>query len=154
MGEKSDRLLVSLRWQTSASSAAWSLLHSVTRPNRVHLCCGSQASRASPWGLLPSAPGRLHDGHDFVMLFTFQFSREARLGLTHQRSQRGFHLRIPLRSFAVCLPRSQPGTGNNLKDLKEPKQAGWNFGFRASLSAIQACPLRITRHGTSTILME
>jgi hypothetical protein len=36
-----------------------------------------------------------------------------------------------LRSSAVSLPLSQPGTGNNLKDLKEPKQAGWNFGFRA-----------------------
>jgi len=38
-------------------------------------------SRASPWGLLLSAPGWLHDGHHFVMLFTFQFSREARLRL-------------------------------------------------------------------------
>jgi hypothetical protein len=61
----------------------------VTRPNRVHLCCGSQASRASPWGLLLSAPGRLHDGHYFVMRYTFQFSRDARLSLTHQRAQRG-----------------------------------------------------------------
>ncbi len=37
----------------------------------------------------------------------------------------------PLRSSAVSRPLSQPGTGNNLKDRKEPKQAGWNFGFRA-----------------------
>ena len=42
-----------------------------------------------------------------------------------------------LRSSAVSLPLSQPGTGNNLKDLKEPKHAGWNFGFRAELSAIR-----------------
>jgi uncharacterized sulfatase len=38
---------------------------------------------------------------------------------------------VSLRSSAVSLPPSQPGTGNNLKDLKEPKHAGWNFGFRA-----------------------
>jgi hypothetical protein len=34
----------------------------------------------------------------------------------------------PQNSSAVSLPLSQPGTGNN---LKEPKQAGWTFSFRA-----------------------
>ena len=38
---------------------------------------------------------------------------------------------MDLRSSAVSHPLSQPGTGNNLNDLKEPKQAGWTFGFRA-----------------------
>jgi hypothetical protein len=59
-----------------------------------------------------------------------------------------------LRSSAVSLPLSQPCTGHILKDLKGPKQAGWNFGFRASFSAIQACPLKIARHGTSGSQME
>jgi hypothetical protein len=40
--------------------------------------------RASPWGLLLSAPVWLHVGHLFDMLFTFQNNREARLGLTHR----------------------------------------------------------------------
>jgi hypothetical protein len=35
---------------------------------------------------------------------------------------------VPLCSSAVSLPLSQPGTGNNLKD---PKHADLNFGFRA-----------------------
>jgi hypothetical protein len=43
--------------------------------------------RASPWGLLLSAPAWLHVGHLFDMLFTFQNNREARLGLTHRMTR-------------------------------------------------------------------
>jgi len=39
--------------------------------------------RASAWGLLLSLPGWLHDGHLVVMMSTFHFIREVRLGLTH-----------------------------------------------------------------------
>jgi len=44
--------------------------------------------RASPWGLLLSAPVWLHVGHLFDMLITFQIKREVRLGLTHRRTRR------------------------------------------------------------------
>ncbi|MCX6874678.1 MAG: hypothetical protein NTW21_12860, partial [Verrucomicrobia bacterium] len=40
--------------------------------------------RASPWGLLLSAPDWLHVGHLFDMLITFQINREASLGLAHR----------------------------------------------------------------------
>jgi hypothetical protein len=40
--------------------------------------------RASPWGLLLSAPVWLHVGHLFDMLITFQINREASLGLAHR----------------------------------------------------------------------
>ena len=40
-------------------------------------------SQASLWGLLLSAPGRLHVGHSIVMLVSFQTNREVRLFLTH-----------------------------------------------------------------------
>jgi hypothetical protein len=40
--------------------------------------------RASPWGLLLSAPVWLHVGHLFDMLTTFQIDREASLGLAHR----------------------------------------------------------------------
>jgi hypothetical protein len=43
--------------------------------------------RASPWGLLLSAPVWLHVGHLFDMLITFQINREASLGLAHQITQ-------------------------------------------------------------------
>jgi hypothetical protein len=43
--------------------------------------------RASPWGLLLSAPVWLHVGHLFDMLITFQINREASLGLAHRISQ-------------------------------------------------------------------
>jgi hypothetical protein len=45
-------------------------------------------SRASAWGLLLSPPRRLQDGHSVIMMITFHFIREVRLGLTHQRAQR------------------------------------------------------------------
>ena len=40
--------------------------------------------RASPWGLLLSAPVWLHVGHLFDMLITFQINKEASLGLAHR----------------------------------------------------------------------
>ncbi|MCX6877142.1 MAG: hypothetical protein NTW21_25530, partial [Verrucomicrobia bacterium] len=43
--------------------------------------------RASPWGLLLSAPDWLHVGHLFDMLITFQINREASLGLAHRISR-------------------------------------------------------------------
>ena len=55
-------------------------------------------SQASPWGLLLSVPGRLHDGHSVVMLVSFQTNREVRLSLTHLKTLKNRASRPPIRS--------------------------------------------------------
>jgi hypothetical protein len=88
-GESASCLQVSLhrRLQTSPSLAGWSPPHSVTRPNRVHFRYGSQVRLS---GLrLGDCSFRRRVGYMLDTFLSccsfFQFSREARLGLTHQR---------------------------------------------------------------------
>jgi hypothetical protein len=67
--------------------------------------------RASPWGLLLSAPVWLHVGHLFDMLITFQINREASLGLAHRKGtdeKKGMSISAVVRLFQ-CLSRCHDG---------------------------------------------
>jgi hypothetical protein len=73
-----------LLWQAGHSH------RSVSRPNRVRLRYGSPRPPCrAPMGRLPTPPpARLHVSQAFHMVNSSQFTREVRLSLTHQRTQR------------------------------------------------------------------
>ena len=90
---KSDectRPLLLRRWQASASSAEWPPPISVTRPKWVRFRYGSRVRRTRLRTTDYSAPALdwLHVERAIYMINTSQFTRSARLGLAHQRTQR------------------------------------------------------------------
>ena len=78
------------RWQASASLAVWPLALSVTRPIQVRLRYGSRVRFP---GLhrtdrSTTVPESLSAERVIRRVNSFQFTRSARLGLAHQRTQR------------------------------------------------------------------
>jgi hypothetical protein len=61
------------------------ILRNGAESNLLALRLAGSPPRASAWGLLLLPPGRLHDGHLVVLMITFHFIREVRLGLMHPR---------------------------------------------------------------------
>ena len=68
-------------------SLATRILRNEAESSPIALRRAGSPRRASPWGWLLSAPVWLHVGHLFDMGITFQITRKARLGLTHQISR-------------------------------------------------------------------
>jgi hypothetical protein len=121
-GEPVGCVRVSLhrQWQASPSLAGWPLpkKRNEAESSSLSLRLAGSPPRASPWGLLLSAPDWLHVGHSFDMLITFQINREARLGLTHQMTQIFADKDGSAGSFSIC---------GNLRNLRiAPSEVPWN----------------------------
>ena len=87
--EPSGCRLVSLhrKFQASAISEAWPLLLlcNEAEASSILLRLTGSPHRASPWGLLLSAPVWLHVGHSINMILTFHNIRLIRFSLAYQR---------------------------------------------------------------------